>query len=723
MWQLESGSDTVVPLADQTTILDGKAVDSLAWARDGTRLLFAAATNSGQVRFLQMLPGADTCEPFARPLTISSRRGGVGSLALAWDGEGSRLLLAASGGDGQVRLWQVLPGEAPEPFGLPLRILVRARGVTSLAWAREGSRLLLAASGGDGQVQVLQVLPGEAPEPFGLPLRFLVRARGVTSLAWAREGSRLLLAASGGDGQVRLWQVLPGVEAKPFGQPLATPSPGGLAALAWAREGTRLLLAAGSSDGQVHLWHVDPGADAAESSGQLLTVPNRPVRSLAWARDESRLLLAAGCDDGQVHLWQVQAIRAVPRPPEYRSDGLGELAADELDRDGEARAVAELVTARTASPPLAVGLFGDWGEGKSHFLELLRRRVRTLSDNPLACRHVRQVRFNAWHYSETSLWASLVAELFAQLAAPPEGDAGTAQRQMSRLTADLVAQRRARERLSSARQRRDDLQYALARPDVPWKALDADQRQTIIEAAGVDLPAEALYREGVGTFRVLRAAGRNAKTLIVSAGRSAWLWFALALAVSASLLGVAWAWPYVSHWMAAFGLVSLVPAYHSAAARVREAWRQLGTARTKFGRAVEALRAPLQTAADVAVAEVAALELELQNLTAAGQLAGLISERAASSDYRSQLGLMTQIREDFQHMAQLLAQASQQQELQTPDGTAASVPRTDEAQDELPQIDRIIVYIDDLVPHQATFALATTSRRRLSAAWLFRQMM
>ncbi len=28
-----------------------------------------------------------------------------------------------------------------------------------------------------------------------------------------------------------------------------------------------------------------------------------------------------------------------------------------------------------------------------------------------------------------------------------------------------------------------------------------------------------------------------------------------------------------------------------------------------------------------------------------------------------------------------------------------------------------------LVPHQATFALATTSRRRLSAAWLFRQMM
>ena len=72
----------------------------------------------------------------------------------------------------------------------------------------------------------------------------------------------------------------------------------------------------------------------------------------------------------------------------------------------------------------------------------------------------------------------------------------------------------------------------------------------------------------------------------------------------------------------------------------------------------EAQRQRLQTAADVAAAEVAALEREVQNLTAAGQLAGMVADRAAGADYRSRLGLMTQIRQDFTRMAALLAYAA-----------------------------------------------------------------
>ena len=72
----------------------------------------------------------------------------------------------------------------------------------------------------------------------------------------------------------------------------------------------------------------------------------------------------------------------------------------------------------------------------------------------------------------------------------------------------------------------------------------------------------------------------------------------------------------------------------------------------------EAQRQRLQTAAEVAAAEVGALEREVQNLTAAGQLAGMVADRAASADYRSRLGVMTQIREDFTRMAALLADAT-----------------------------------------------------------------
>ncbi|MFG3295651.1 P-loop NTPase fold protein [Streptomyces sp. NPDC048179] len=689
LWQVGQGADTPEAFGRPLTG-PGDTVSSVAWARDGSRLLLAAGSYDRRVHLWQVGPGADAPESFGQPLTVPDQDGPV--LSVAWARDGSRLLLAAGTGHRGVHLWQVGPGaDAPEPFGQPL-----TGPGDAVAWARDGSRLLLAAGTGfaAGRVQLWQVGQGtDAPEPFGQPLT----GRG-DAVAWARDGSRLLLATADGRsyaGEVHLWQVEPGADApEPFGQPLTTPDQDGpVHSVVWARDGSRLLLATGTTSGRVYLWQVGPGADAAEPFGQPITGRGEPVTSVAWARDGSRLLLAAGTGGGRVPLWQVQEVRTVPQLHGYRSDGLGGRAADELDRDSEARAVAELVTARSASPPLAVGLFGDWGEGKSHFLALLGQQVEALSGSPLACHYVRQVRFNAWHYAETSLWASLVAEMFAQLAAPPGGDAGTAQRQLSRLTADLVTQRRLRERLAAARERRDDLQHALSRVDVPWKNLDEDRRRSIIEAAGGELLAEALYRESVSSVRILPAVFRNTWTLMRSAGRRAWLWFALALVASGVLpFGIAWVWPHVSRWLAISGLVFLTQAVRSASSHVKPAWERLKAAQKEVHRAVAGLQAPLQTAADVATAEVAALERELQNLTAAGQLAGLVGERAAAGDYRSQLGLMTQIREDFQRMAVLLAQASRQRAA----GDEDAAPRGDEARDELPQIDRIIVYIDDL---------------------------
>src|SRR5262249_59589230 len=93
----------------------------------------------------------------------------------------------------------------------------------------------------------------------------------------------------------------------------------------------------------------------------------------------------------------------------------------------------------------------------------------------------------------------------------------------------------------------------------------------------------------------------------------------------------------------------------------------------------------LELAVNLAAQEVGDLQRELQNLTAGGQLAGLVAEQAGSGVYRSRLGLMTQIRTDFQRMAELLADASQE-----------PAAYEDEAGDTLPRIDRVVVYIDDL---------------------------
>jgi hypothetical protein len=92
----------------------------------------------------------------------------------------------------------------------------------------------------------------------------------------------------------------------------------------------------------------------------------------------------------------------------------------------------------------------------------------------------------------------------------------------------------------------------------------------------------------------------------------------------------------------------------------RNAWAKVSQLRSRVGTWVDAQQARLDLAASVAAQEVADLQGQLQNLTAGGQLAGLVAEQAGSGTYRSRLGLMTQIRTDFERMAQLLAQAGQE---------------------------------------------------------------
>lgn len=124
-----------------------------------------------------------------------------------------------------------------------------------------------------------------------------------------------------------------------------------------------------------------------------------------------------------------------------RADEIAVLQADDpwseavIDRSGagnEAEAFAAMICARDFHPPLAVGVFGDWGSGKSFFMKLvhqaINRRTNRISaieknadvedtnDHEISfLEHIVQIRFNAWHYAETNLWASLVDHIFTSL--------------------------------------------------------------------------------------------------------------------------------------------------------------------------------------------------------------------------------------------------------------------------------------------------------------------
>jgi hypothetical protein len=102
------------------------------------------------------------------------------------------------------------------------------------------------------------------------------------------------------------------------------------------------VLASGDNLSGVQLW--DP-ASGSPISDRLLT--HASTRSLAWGPLEGRPVLASG-DEGGVLLWEPSIERIYPRLPGSRSDDPTD--PDRLNRDAEAIALAEMITARSAHP-------------------------------------------------------------------------------------------------------------------------------------------------------------------------------------------------------------------------------------------------------------------------------------------------------------------------------------------------------------------------------------
>jgi hypothetical protein len=91
-------------------------------------------------------------------------------------------------------------------------------------------------------------------------------------------------------------------------------------------------------------------------------------------------------------------------------------ADDLMDIEEEVWAFARYVAKEDLDTPLAIGLFGDWGSGKSFFMNRMNRFVGELAGRGESwCDDIVQIEFNAWHYIETNLWASLVEHILGAL--------------------------------------------------------------------------------------------------------------------------------------------------------------------------------------------------------------------------------------------------------------------------------------------------------------------
>ncbi|WP_280477723.1 P-loop NTPase fold protein [Nocardia asiatica] len=390
------------------------------------------------------------------------------------------------------------------------------------------------------------------------------------------------------------------------------------------------------------------------------------------------------------------------------------------DRLGFAPYVSMLATVmadRTTPLPLSIGLFGEWGSGKSYFMAMLREQVRVLaaSGDDRCCTEIVQIGFNAWHYADTNLWASLGDEIFRQLA----GSGPSAQQRAEQIRAELADRLEQRHQLQTAtREARAvaaALQAEVDRAVAEREASARDLLTALRNSGAFQAKVDSLWRKlGIADeieqakllsdqmHGTLTEAGALRRAASERQGR-----IALTVAVGLLVLGVSAAFlaPAIREVLVAVvGIVTVCTGGMGLAflKRARDGLQDLREVtedvRSEMSRAAVAtvhedmadtlnrLRAAeadqrvAQAQLDDVVAHVGELGRQLAELTPGRRLYTFLAERADSASYTGSLGLVSTIRKDFEQLIELMA-----------DWQA----RPEEWETRRP-VDRIVLYIDDL---------------------------
>jgi hypothetical protein len=371
------------------------------------------------------------------------------------------------------------------------------------------------------------------------------------------------------------------------------------------------------------------------------------------------------------------------------------------------------------------------------------------------CRHIVQLRFNAWHYIDQDLWASLANAIFEGLddaLANRELDEGTIEDRGKERAGLILERAQAQQRLDAARERQaeadrraaeaqaevdrvdgeiDELvaavrpeeilasaaKVATAQPDV---AAEIERQRQKVEAElstaarKLDIDPETLRKELAATsdggYIVAWRALLNEKG-------TARIWLPIAaLAVLAVVIAVA---------LDSIGLdsaalvgagVSLLLGVAGGLRPFLEAGRTVSKvivdARAEGQKLVDQKREELRADAvkakkerdDQAAAAAAAVQTEAERVSGVNarlevlrpgrEMADFVRVRQSSNEYKSRLGVVARARDDFEELSRLLAR-----DWADNDGTAAvgvaPIDDGDQAAGPKP-IERIILYIDDL---------------------------
>jgi hypothetical protein len=441
-----------------------------------------------------------------------------------------------------------------------------------------------------------------------------------------------------------------------------------------------------------------------------------------------------------------------------------------LDTEQDVLAMATLVAAKDSTPPLSIGLFGDWGSGKTFFMGQLRSRISRLAkdagdsgmmqrDLPFYKRIV-QIEFNAWHYVEGNLWASMVEHILDNLR--------VSENQESALTLKLqqhwIEQLGFAEKTKAEADRKTEVaktRVSTTERDLENKKKDLEDKQKEVQTLSKKSVEKAF--ELSGAFKVIReslkplgleplsnaaldlqSSLRQARSVLEN-GRSTLMplvhaedrkrrWVSLLIILLAAPLAAVLVGILLSSLKPAIAQIS---AFATGAAglltgladwlRRQAEWtakhlKEIEDAQREYDKELAAELAQTNAEKQIAEEELAsarqeynlaqlkaeqarrdkeAAESDLAAATTAHLLGQFVQDRAASTDYRKHLGVLAVVRQDFQELSRLIEEDNWRL---SPD--RAEDPRfagltkikdlAEEQKDATTRINRIVLYIDDL---------------------------
>ena len=438
----------------------------------------------------------------------------------------------------------------------------------------------------------------------------------------------------------------------------------------------------------------------------------------------------------------------------------------------DVEALSTLVSINRVEPPLSIAIFGDWGSGKTFLMRKMQERVMLLeevgreqlaaraatsdppdseTDAPRYCSSILQIEFNAWHYTESNLWASLVNQIFEKLHDRLVGsfaeDATESDEQREKTVERLfeeftTAQAAKRELEAQVNRVSAEVQHANHAAEVAKQQVKTAQEElakavgqsawTRLQRAIADDEARAARLTDVGkaleqfgfstdsaslqtihdtVIRFRSASGRSREILGSLLSTSKGVQRALLLAV-VTLLAAAIAYFFDAAILAAGTVLASAIAWVAEKAADARVWldriqsfddwltqlkeeedsriaSEIARNQAVFDEKKEDLAAVQHQLREAETREANA-RADLQKLTARDRMRRFVDGRVTAETYARHLGLVSLIRRDFEDLSDFMYRDRQP-------GEARLVQRIEDTiREAIPTVERIILYIDDL---------------------------